>query len=652
MGPKKSHVSAGYMIHLVCPYCLKEFNGNSSTSGVRSNYRRHLLIHTGERPFPCPYCRNCFTTKSNMRRHIAALHASHLTPTSQAHAELNDAEPVAPPPPLRLPTSTTTNTTVTASPVASLVSSSGHEKPGSTAATVESIGLTSSAGSQTVSECGSEGAQQRLQQTTTATFICEDCELEVSSRAKLRRHQRYYCPFRDNIFADPVQDALSRYRAEQQRQAIREEEEEEDGSECSNDSNLVYSDGDVQLGRSGHIRNATPRHRRRRHSERGGTSSALTAEERNYLARVAAQSGLRFVEDAYTSESGSNDYEGVSGSCNISCTSSQSDEDTDIDGRAATSAEIVGCGDRSSYAENRIPPLRVNERRTAAFALTSPSLKTMLLLPADHVSPKRNPLHGPFPPPNTRVLQRLTSLTTQQGKDRGATVAKVEVPADVVKSSGGGAVDGCEGEEDEVNPEEDLLHLHYHRRGSGHRRERRILQKRLRGQEGVLLGLNNSPLRRPQKCPRADPAGISLGAPWADGPTCAASSSNFVMAPSSCGQPPAQRANAVSIVLSEQLLARADSLLTLNWRHSHRSKASVSSEFVCPYCNDFNVFSNQRRLAAHMRRMHPAEVARNVARVNAREVASADGSLATAAISTAAAAPVNAPAVDSTKARE
>lgn len=42
------------------------------------------------------------------------------------------------------------------------------------------------------------------------TFICENCEVEVSNGAKLRRHMRYYCPFRDDVFADPLHDAALR----------------------------------------------------------------------------------------------------------------------------------------------------------------------------------------------------------------------------------------------------------------------------------------------------------------------------------------------------------------------------------------------------------------------------------------------------------
>ncbi|EKM58822.1 uncharacterized protein PHACADRAFT_112932 [Phanerochaete carnosa HHB-10118-sp] len=48
----------------VCETCHKRFLRPSSL-------RAHLVVHTGDRPYPCPYpgCTKRFTSKSNMKRH-------------------------------------------------------------------------------------------------------------------------------------------------------------------------------------------------------------------------------------------------------------------------------------------------------------------------------------------------------------------------------------------------------------------------------------------------------------------------------------------------------------------------------------------------------------------------------------------------------
>ncbi|KPA74207.1 hypothetical protein ABB37_09460 [Leptomonas pyrrhocoris] len=582
MGPKKSHASAGYMIHLVCPHCAKEFNGNSSTSGVRSNYRRHLLVHTGERPFPCPYCHDGFTTMQNMRRHIAAFHARHLTPPNGAQKEADNVEPVAPMPPLELPTATV----LSSSPAASSTSSR-HGKPITETGSVEPNGLTSSSltGSQTVSERAFDGACQRQQQIAVerqeppAVFICEDCELEVSSQAKLRRHQRYYCPFRDNIFTDPVQDALNRYRAAQE---LREDEE------SSGDSNSAGSD--VLSTESGGNRRDSPVRRHRRRSKKNTSVLVLSKEEKDYLTRVAAQSGLKFVEDAYASNSGSDDTGQESDSSSSHAEASESEGDADT-----------------------MPPLRSRhhaDRKGRCGKSLSPH--RMLSSPIRQVSPKRTPLHGSLPSPDKRPSQSPPFQLTR---------------AEGVTASSGAPRKGCdrrEGSDDEeggVGLDGDLLRLHFHRRGSGHKRERHILQRRLRAQEGALLGLTNSPPRRPQKRHRADPTWDVRGEARADD-GARASTTSSVMAPPL--QELQQSPNPTSLVVSEHLLSRADSLLRLSWSPAYRNKTSVTYEVICPYCNDFSVFPNRRQLSQHMRRMHPAETARNAERAVAHEPAKTD----------------------------
>ena len=57
---------------LKCPSCGKEFSCRKE--GYRSNYARHLRVHSGERPYLCEECDATFTTSTNLNRHKVLCH--------------------------------------------------------------------------------------------------------------------------------------------------------------------------------------------------------------------------------------------------------------------------------------------------------------------------------------------------------------------------------------------------------------------------------------------------------------------------------------------------------------------------------------------------------------------------------------------------
>ncbi|KAF2363559.1 Zinc finger C2H2-type, partial [Trinorchestia longiramus] len=50
-----------------CPVCTKEFPD-------KKDFRRHYMIHTGEKPYPCPHCPYRARIMSGLKRHIASRH--------------------------------------------------------------------------------------------------------------------------------------------------------------------------------------------------------------------------------------------------------------------------------------------------------------------------------------------------------------------------------------------------------------------------------------------------------------------------------------------------------------------------------------------------------------------------------------------------
>ena len=55
-----------------CPFCPKEVQGSSK--GIRANMKRHIMIHTGEKPYKCEYCDFASNQKVSVERHTIKIH--------------------------------------------------------------------------------------------------------------------------------------------------------------------------------------------------------------------------------------------------------------------------------------------------------------------------------------------------------------------------------------------------------------------------------------------------------------------------------------------------------------------------------------------------------------------------------------------------
>lgn len=50
-----------------CSLCGKSFQSPK-------DLRRHILTHTGEKPYPCPYCSHRAALKGNLKVHVITVH--------------------------------------------------------------------------------------------------------------------------------------------------------------------------------------------------------------------------------------------------------------------------------------------------------------------------------------------------------------------------------------------------------------------------------------------------------------------------------------------------------------------------------------------------------------------------------------------------
>ncbi|KAM4605974.1 ras-responsive element-binding protein 1 [Polymixia lowei] len=70
VGPQskgKKNAYSNSVQKMTCPFCPRVFPWASSL-------QRHMLTHTGQKPFPCPKCDAFFSTKSNCERHLLRKH--------------------------------------------------------------------------------------------------------------------------------------------------------------------------------------------------------------------------------------------------------------------------------------------------------------------------------------------------------------------------------------------------------------------------------------------------------------------------------------------------------------------------------------------------------------------------------------------------
>ena len=66
----KTHGDIAHHKKHECQHCSRSFY-------LMGDLRRHLLTHTGEKPFKCPHCPHAANRKGNMLWHMVSQHGDH-----------------------------------------------------------------------------------------------------------------------------------------------------------------------------------------------------------------------------------------------------------------------------------------------------------------------------------------------------------------------------------------------------------------------------------------------------------------------------------------------------------------------------------------------------------------------------------------------
>lgn len=77
---RQSLTEADLSSALSCPACGKMFAGSKR----RYHLERHLITHTGERPYPCPHCPYRANVRENLARHVRHRHPDVLVTSFDA----------------------------------------------------------------------------------------------------------------------------------------------------------------------------------------------------------------------------------------------------------------------------------------------------------------------------------------------------------------------------------------------------------------------------------------------------------------------------------------------------------------------------------------------------------------------------------------